>query len=306
MTMAFDFSLHSLVLGLCGLFLLGSIIAHKLGLLPQAQCACVQSDYAKIVVQSGMTIDKRPVRILQTAPSGAQSAVYCDSPNELASHYTPFYDLAFYYNPATRNVLMLGGGGYCVPRHLLATRPYVQIEVVELDPEITQVARDYFFLEEHPNLTIHHEEARAFLERKALMDLDAQPYDAIFGDVFDANYAIPRPMTTIGCLRRIHSLLKPDGVFIMNIIGSLHGEQRDVFHGVYAGMARVFSRVKIFLASEPSDDAFIQNIMLVAFKSNEERQPSLASETITHLLSHEVTEPFYASTPPFTDALDPH
>ena len=42
---------------------------------------------------------------------------------------------------------MLGGGGYCVPRHVLAERD-VSFDVVELDPGITEAAKSYFELEE--------------------------------------------------------------------------------------------------------------------------------------------------------------
>jgi len=66
----------------------------------------------------------RRARFLMTDAynEGAQSIIYTDNPSELVSAYTKFYDLAFYYKPDAQNILMLGGGGYCVPRHLLATR----------------------------------------------------------------------------------------------------------------------------------------------------------------------------------------
>lgn len=299
-------SLPSILLPVFGLLIVAWLVARKMDLLQQTKLFCMQSSYAQIVVQSGTTLDKRPVRILQTSPSGAQSAVYCDNPNELASHYTPFYDLAFHYNSAAQNILMLGGGAYCVPRHLLATRPHVHIDVVELDPEITQVAREYFFLEDHPKLTIHHEEARAFLNEKSALAGEKPSYDAIFGDVFDTHYAIPRPMTTVECFTHINALLKPGGIFIMNVIGSLDGEQRDVFHGVYAGIKNVFSRVNIFLASEPHDRRLVQNILLVAFKTKNDTTLPTPSETIKRLLTHQITEPFYTSAAPFTDVLDTH
>ena len=53
--------------------------------------------------------------------------------------------------PQARRILMLGGGGYSVPKWLLSGGAGLPAEslhctVVELDPAMTQVARDYFAL----------------------------------------------------------------------------------------------------------------------------------------------------------------
>jgi len=247
----------------------------------------------------------RTVRILQTDPLGAQSLMYTDAPNELFSEYTKFYDLAFHYKPDARNVLMLGGGGYCVPKHLAATRPDVAVDVVELDPGITKAARDYFNLVDHPGTRIYHEDARQFLNREAR--LGERKYDAIFEDVFGSAYNIPFHLTSVECMRLVRSLLSTDGVFIVNVIGSLGGKQSGVFGGIYESIAAVFPEVMIFPASYPDSAGALQNVMIVALAEEAVRKTPRApdSDGVARLLSHKWTKDYQSKVPAFTDAFAP-
>lgn len=247
----------------------------------------------------------RPVRIMQTDPLGAQSLIYADNPDELFSEYTKFYDLAFHYKPGARRVLMLGGGGYCVPRHLAASRPEAEIDVVELDPGITKAARDYFHLSDRPGQRIYHEDARQFLNREA--KLGERKYDAVFEDVFGSAYNIPFHLTSVECMRNVRALLAPDGVFIVNVIGSLSGPQSGVFGGIYASIAEVFPEVMIFPASYPNGEYTPQNVMIVALAdasaNGQEREPE--NGEMARLLSHRWTKSYEPKVAAFTDAFAP-
>lgn len=92
--------------------------------------------------------DGRAVRLLRVGRS-VQSATYVDEDSyaEPVFDYYLAFDLMFEANPHIRNVLMLGGGGYAYPKHLIATHPDTRIDVVEIDPAITRIAREHFFLD---------------------------------------------------------------------------------------------------------------------------------------------------------------
>ena len=45
-------------------------------------------------------------------------------------------------------VLMLGGGGYAYPKHALTQHAGLVMDVVEIDPAVTRLARRWFFLDE--------------------------------------------------------------------------------------------------------------------------------------------------------------
>ena len=188
-------------------------------------------NHISIVESLMLRNNNRRVRIMMTDPDGAQSLMYPDSPAELVSDYTKFYDLAFHYKPDAKRILMLGGGGYCVPRHVLAERN-VSIDVVELDPGVTEAARRYFDLQDSPNLRIFHEDARAFLNRMAQDPEEQGAYDAVFMDVFGSWYSIPFHMTTVEAAQRIRALMAPDGVLITNVIAALSGRRSGVFQGL--------------------------------------------------------------------------
>ena len=75
----------------------------------------------------------------------------------------------------SHRVLVLGGGGFAWPKHVLATHPEVSLDVVEIDPAIIRIARKHFFLDEaiekfdpvHARLRLICDDGRAFLENAA-------------------------------------------------------------------------------------------------------------------------------------------
>lgn len=268
----------------------------------------IETPYNHISVVESNLAGGRRVRILMTDPQGAQSLMYTDNPNELVSDYTKFYDLAFHFKPDAKRILMLGGGGYCVPRHVLSERPEVSFDVVELDPGITETARRYFSLPDDPRLRIMHEDARAFLNREARNPERHASYDAVFMDVFGSWYSIPFHLTTVEAAQRMYDLLAPDGVLIVNVIASLYGSRSGVFHGIYAALESIFPRLLIFPASAP-DPKYAhsrQNLMIVAFRSSElPAVPPAPEPAIVRLLEHQWLLPFKANVPAFTDAFAP-
>ena len=247
----------------------------------------------------------RRLRILITEPGAAQSLMYLDNPSELVSEYTKFYDLAFRYNPGIKRILMLGGGGYSVPKHILKEYPEVSIDVVELDPGVTQAARKYFYLEDNPRMNIYHEDARTFLNRAKADNIE--PYDAVFMDTFNSAIVIPFQLTTVETGSLIHSLLKPGGVLAVNVISSLYGHKSGVLHGIYKAFSQSFATMMIFPANAPGVQysRSLQNIMLIA--GDFVPDGTLSGDKYAALLSHQWLEPFTpdAGVPVFSDSFAP-
>ncbi|MDL2264746.1 fused MFS/spermidine synthase [Synergistaceae bacterium OttesenSCG-928-I11] len=284
------------------------VLAAGLGILSEAGAMPMTPDGINIetpyntirIMDTNVWLTNREVRILQTDPMGAQSLMYLDAPDELYSDYTKFYDLAFHYKPDAKRVLMLGGGGYCVPRHLGATRPDVAIDVVELDPGITKAARDYFHLADRPDQRIFHEDARMFVNRESARG--ELKYDAVFEDVFGSAYSIPFHLTTTECMGAIRSLLADDGVLVINIISEIHGE---LFAGIYSSIAAHFPNVMIYPATYPNSAAVRQNVMIVALCSETIPERAPESDYMASLLAHRWTAPYEPRIAAFTDAFAP-
>ncbi len=202
-----------------------------------------------------------PVRVMQI--NDEMSSKMFTARGGLADGYTPYYHLARHFKPDTGRVLMIGGAGYSYPKDFLRTRSGGRIDVVEIDPGVTALARRHFALADDPRLGIFHEDARTFLNRG-----HAERYDAILGDAF-MSYSIPFQLVTVEAARRMHALLADDGVLIVNVIGSLEGPAGRLPRAFIATLKTVFPQVHVFAVRDPDDGALVQNLILVALKSSE-------------------------------------
>lgn len=96
------------------------------------------------------------VRVLR-AGGVFQSATYLDERRfEPVFEYYRGFDamfesetpLASAFGHGVTEVLMLGGGGFAYPKHLLSSRSGISLDVVEIDPAVVDAARRWFFLDE--------------------------------------------------------------------------------------------------------------------------------------------------------------
>ncbi len=254
------------------------------------------------IAEGRLAASPRPMRFLITDPGSIQSGMYLDAPQELALDYTRHYALAWHAVPGAKRFLMLGGGGYSVPKHLLHTMKDMTVDVVEIDPGITEAARNYFALPDDPRLTIHHEDARIFLNKHAV----SQPgsYDVIMGDTFTSSYNIPFHLGTVECARQIHALLQKDGVFACNIISAVTGDKGKVFRAIRSSFAAVFPQVHTFQVNSSARGDNVQNIMILALKTPRPL-PLAWNDDLRALLATEWTQPIADDTPALTDDYAP-
>ncbi|MBN2242644.1 MAG: fused MFS/spermidine synthase [Acidobacteria bacterium] len=72
---------------------------------------------------------------------------------------------ALAFCPKARSCLVLGLGGGSVPRMLLKASPHMEVEAVEIDPAIVELAEKYFDIHALPRCRIRLQDAVAFLGR---------------------------------------------------------------------------------------------------------------------------------------------
>ncbi len=253
------------------------------------------------------------LRYLQTDPgTTCQSFIFVDRPNDLVSRYCEYNELVFHFHPNVQNMLVIGGGGYGLPKHVLTTRPNVNVDVVEIDPGITKVARLFFSLTDemlaNPRLQMTHEDARRFLRRmKDEIEAGHRPkYDFVFGDAFNSHYNIPFHLTTREYMEEVSACLSDDGIFMTNIIASINGEKSKLFQGFHRALTEVFPQVEVFPVSDSGNEKEVQNIVLTGFKRPydlkiDEQTP----EKIAFLVKHHKKVKVSQSVPPLTDAFAP-
>ena len=118
-------------------------------------------------------------------------------------------------------LLLLGGGGYVFPNYLSRARPGSELVVVEIDPGVTRAAQEAFGLPADAPIEIHHLDARNYvadaLRRNREQPGSVPPFDFIVCDSV-SDYSVPYQLTTREFMEQVRGLLKPDGLYVMNLI----------------------------------------------------------------------------------------
>ncbi len=158
-----------------------------------------------------VTEDSEGVRSLLFAQDGAlQSVGKPTDPDYLPLAYlkTAFVGLAMVEKP--QRVLVVGLGGASIPRFLHRHYPAMQIDCVELDPEVIAVAKRFFGFVEDKQMRAFAGDGRKFIEEVK------QPYDMIYLDAFGAD-SIPYRLATREFLAAVRKALARGGIAVGNI-----------------------------------------------------------------------------------------
>lgn len=203
----------------------------------------------------------KPIRALATDPYFVQSAMFLGS-DDLVLEYSRFYHLIAHYKPDFQKTLIIGGAGYSFPKDYLRTYSQAEIDVVEIDPGMTQIARAHFRLQDDPRMRIFHQDGRMFVNQAP----DAT-YDAILMDAFGSLFSVPTHLTTVEAVFEYHRILKPDGVLIFNLGGAITGPASHFLQAELATYQAVFPNVTLFKVNSEYTDEKLQNLIIAASKS---------------------------------------
>lgn len=286
---------------------LGSLVLFALAAAASEATAALQfrtngvidldTEYSHIRIFESTDETGRRFRAIATDPYTAQSAIYLES-DDLVFRYTRFYHLVRHFKPDHRRTLMIGGAGYTFPREYLRTYPRSTIDVVEIDPGMTRIAREHFRLTDDPRMQIIHEDARTFLNAYY-----GEKYDAIFMDAFGSLFTVPYHLTTIEAVRKMREALADDGVVIFNIGSSLSGDGSPFLRAELATYRAMFPYVQVFKVRPENADETLQNLIIVATKTEPLMEPRDAE--VAELLSRRYTIPIHLDLPVLTDELAP-
>jgi len=267
-------------------------------MLPKSGFIDVDTAYNRIWIYN--RIDYRTNKIVKMMGINNEnhSSMFLDS-DELVNEYTKYYHLAKHFNPNFKKTLMLGGAGYSYPKDFLHKYPEATIDVVEIDPKVTELAKKYFRLEESPRLTIYHEDGRVFLNKTQ------EKYDVIFGDAFTSHYSLPYQLTTKEAVQKKYNILNDDGIVILNIISAIEGEKGKFLRAEYATYKSLFPQVYLFPVTYSLYGNMVQNIILVALKSEKDQTFHDSDPKLDEYLQHLWKKTVDADMPILTDDFAP-
>ena len=211
------------------------------------------------------TDDGEPVRVLYVG-GGFQSATYLGERRfEPVFTYCRGIDCVFDLREV-RSVLMIGGGAFSYPKHLLTSDdPRLQeasIDVVEIDSAIVDIARRHFFLDE-----IESQHGPAGTGRlsiivgdgaEALRSARSATYDVVVNDSFDGTNPTSGLLApeTLAAAKRA---MTDGGLYLVNVVFDMLENPERFTQALHKAFAHVY------LLHCPDDDfAGSENDLVIA------------------------------------------
>ncbi len=133
-------------------------------------------------------------------------------------YFIPLYHLL--ENKEDIEILIIGHAGGVFSRqysHFWGEKG-IQIDGLEIDPEVTKAARMFFDIDSHDGLTVINEDGRIFLNKTE------KKYDLIFADAYTGALYIPFHLATKEFFTLVDSKLKEGGIFAQHVIGNYEKE----------------------------------------------------------------------------------
>jgi predicted membrane-bound spermidine synthase len=152
----------------------------------------------------------------------------------------PFFNAPPYGPDDVKSMAIIGlAAGTISTQYTDVVGPDVQIDGIEIDPQIVEVGRQYFGMTQ-PNLNVIVEDGRAGLQRSA------KRYDVVAIDAYRVPY-VPWHMTTLEFFREVRDHLTMRGVAVINVgrtVNSTAGTQdRRLIEAMTNTMQQVFPTV---------------------------------------------------------------
>ena len=153
-----------------------------------------------------------------------QTVIDRAQPHRLQHGYAQTMMAGLLYRPAAQSMLLIGLGGGAIVRYTNHAFPDVRLDVVELDPAVVRVARDFFGTTQGPRTRILVADGHDYLRRAEAR------YDIILLDAYldpgKLTDALGYPLTLQGSefYSTLARRLMPDGVVVVNMLEGKEGE----------------------------------------------------------------------------------
>jgi spermidine synthase len=155
------------------------------------------------------------------------------------------------------DAVFVGGGGFSLPRWLAANRPGSRSDVLEVDGGLVALDRRRLGLRTSPDLRATVGDARLTMRREP-----THSADLVVGDAF-SGLTIPWQLMTIEWLHEVRRVLKPRGLYALNIIDL---RPLALLRAEAATLLRVFAHLR--LVTTAGEDGRPRGDNAILFASN--------------------------------------
>ena len=240
------------------------VVALMLAIAPSVQAETMQllhqerSLYREVLVYQ--TGDMRCMCFTRSCRIGRQTCVDMKQPRHIVFSYPQFMLASLYVNPRPRTILLIGLGGGTLPRAINELLPEAQLDVVEIDPAVIRVAKDFFGFAENKATHVIESDGRVYVKRARR---EQRTYDWILLDAFDHEY-IPEHLLTREFLGEVRSILNPNGVLTANTFASsrLYDHESVTYASVFPVFFNLKSTNRVIIATNgplPGDEQIRAN-----------------------------------------------
>lgn len=258
-----------------------------------------ESDYFTIKLTTKTSMDQKTPLQVMVLDNLIHSYVALDNPLHIEYEYERIYAEVLrwlYSSDAGFRALTIGGGGYTFPRYMEAAYPAAQLDVVEIDPQVTKVVYEHLGLPKNTRIRTFNTDGRWFVMNCK------DKYDLIFTDAFN-DLSIPYHLTTKEFIEELKTILTPSGILMSNVIDNF---QKGAFLPSYMKtLTTVFGENNVHLISVHPDFANlkISTFIVIAHNGNlnirafdDWLKHKLGSQAKSALVSPEMTKAFLDKT----------
>ena len=193
-----------------------------------------------------------------------QSSMDRRDPTSLELLYSRFTSLGLVLRPDAGKALIIGLGGGSMAKKYHKEFPEIEIDSIEIDPDVVDVARKFFHFQEDSCQRVHGGDGRKFLARAD------DRFDLILLDAYYADN-MPFHLVTREFFDTARQKMTPEGVLVINLIGSLRGPDSAMIRAAIKTLSSVFPQVYTFptFGNRGHVLSEVQNVVVLASKALE-------------------------------------
>lgn len=192
----------------------------------------------------------RTLRLGKGIEAGKQSKIDTADPGTLLLEYTRLVFAGLLVKDNPRKILIIGLGGGVIPRALDKCIPGAEIHVVDIDPDVIKVAKEYFLFKPEKNIRLHISDGRFFIQKEAEKKSE-EKFDMIILDAFNSS-SIPGHLLTKEFLEQVREILDRKGVIVANILSD-----NSLFNSILKTYRKVFGTYHVFMGEQARNAVLI-------------------------------------------------
>ena len=187
--------------------------------------------------------DGTPIRLLNV--NGTFQSVSYIAPDlrfELCVHYHRMMAQVIQQVAPQGHVVVMGGGGFSLPKYLTTHMKDATVDAIEIDPKIVSLAREHFFLDEaqaaaSSELRVIEDDAW-----KVLQNAKASSINVLVNEVFAGRKSLG-PLGTAAGAQVVKEKLADGGVYLADVRCPLEGRRAALLSQVANVFAQEFAHV---------------------------------------------------------------